>query len=126
MTHPMPRSMGRLLALALVLLAASPAAAGRVRPAQTKSTAEVNVLRTVARKWNAWGKYGFVDPKTHLLTDNTQAVCRGRGKARPGKRYARFVCVVRPHVHRGRQGLWLRYRALRQGRCRVSVIAYRR
>jgi hypothetical protein len=121
----MPRSIG-LFAIALALLAVAPAPAARIMPAQTKRAAEVNVLRTVARKWKAWRKYALVDPKTHLLADNTQAVCRGRGKPRRGKRFARFLCVVRPQNHRARQGLWLRYRARPHGHYRVSVVAFHR
>ncbi len=86
----------------------------------------MHVLEAAGRKWKTWRKYGLFNPSTHLLADNTQAVCRGRGKPRRGKRYARFLCVVRPHVHSGRQGLWLSYRALKHGRYRVRVIAYRR
>jgi hypothetical protein len=115
-----------LFVIVLALVIASTAPAARVMPAQTKKTAEVNVLQTVARKWKAWRMYGLVDPRTHLLANNTQAVCRGRGKPRRGKRYTRFLCVVRPQTHRGRQGLWLRYRALSKGGYRVSVVAFHR
>jgi hypothetical protein len=124
----MPRSIGLLvMVVALALVAASPGPAARRAPAaQTKARAEVNVLQAVARKWRTWGRHGLVDPKTHLITDNTEAVCHGRGNPRAGKRYARFLCVVRPHDHRGRQGLWLTYRALKNGRCRVRLLAYHR
>src|SRR5436190_20543586 len=121
----MPRSVG-LVVIVLALAATAPAAAALARAAQTKTRAEVNVLETAGHKWKTWRKYGLFNPSAHLLADNTQAVCRGRGKPRPGKRYARFLCVVRPHVHSGRQGLWLSYRALKHGRYRVRVIAYRR
>lgn len=94
--------------------------------AQTKKQAEVNVLRAVAKNWKRWRRIGLVDSRTHLLADNTEAVCQGRGKLRSGRRYARFVCVVRPHVHHGREGLWLKYRAVSKGRCSVRVLAYRR
>jgi hypothetical protein len=86
----------------------------------------VNLLRAVAQHWQMWRRFGLVDPRTHLLTDNTEAVCHGRGSRHTGSRYARFVCVVRPHVHRGREGLWLKYRALTRGRFRVRVLAYPR
>jgi hypothetical protein len=79
----------------------------------------------VASRWKALRQTGLVNRRTHLLADNTEAVCSGRGRSR-GKRFQRFVCVVRPHVHHGREGLWLGYRALAKGRCRVSVIAFRR
>jgi len=80
----------------------------------------------VARNWKAWRRFGLVDPRTHLLTDNTEAVCSGRGKVRPHNRFARFVCVVRPHVHHGREGLWLSYRAQPKGRFKVRFLAYHR
>jgi hypothetical protein len=116
-----------LLLLALVsATVTAPSVAGGNRPAaQTKKQAEVNVLRVVAREWKTWRRFGLVDPKTHLLADNTEAVCHPRGKRHAGLRYARFVCVVRPHVHPGREGLWLRYHALSNGRCQVRVLAYR-
>jgi hypothetical protein len=126
MTIQMPRSVG-LFVIALALVATSPAPAARtMRAAQTRTRAEVNVLQTAARKWKKWRKYGLFNPETHLLADNTQAICHGRGKPRAGTRYVRFVCVVRPQAHRGRQGLWLKYRALSKGRCRIRVLAYRR
>jgi hypothetical protein len=101
--------------------------AARVRPgAHTKRQAEVNVLRVVAVNWKAWRRFGLTDQRTHLVADNTEAVCRGRGRRHVGNRYSRFVCVVRPHAHRGRAGLWLTYRALRGGRCKVHFLAYYR
>jgi hypothetical protein len=116
-----------LILVALAIVSAPPGTAGAVRPpAHSKAQAEVNVLRLAARKWKAWRKFGLVDPRTHLLHDNTEAVCNGRGRRSPGNRYPRFVCVVRPHVHRGREGLWLKYRALASGRFRVRVFVYRR
>jgi hypothetical protein len=116
-----------LVALIVAATAASPSVAGRGRgPAQTKRQAELNVLKAVARHWKSWRRFGLVDPRTHLVTDNTEAVCRGRGTRHAGRRYARFVCVVRPHAHRGREGLWLGYRALSNGRYTVRVLAYRR
>jgi hypothetical protein len=116
-----------LILVSLAIVSAPPATAGGLRPpAQTKAQAEVNVLRLVARKWKAWRKFGLVNQRTHLLNDNTEAVCNGRGRRSPGNRYPRFVCVVRPQVHRGREGLWLKYRALSAGRFRVRVLAYRR
>jgi hypothetical protein len=117
-----------LLLVALVsAIATAPSVAARSGPAaHTKKQAEVNVLRIVGLKWKAWRRFRLVDPRTHLVADNTEAVCHGRGKRRTGDRYARFVCVVRPHVHRKHEGLWLKYRALSNGRCSVSVLAYRR
>jgi hypothetical protein len=110
--------------LSCVVVAAPSGTAGRPPAAQTKTRAEVNVLRAVARGWKAWRRFGLFDARTHLLTNNTEGVCHGRGRRRPGNRYLRFVCVVRPQAHHGRKGLWLRYRALSGGRCRVRFLAY--
>jgi hypothetical protein len=116
-----------LILVSVAIVSAPPGATGAVRPAlHTKTQAEVNVLRVVARKWKAWRRFGLVDPRTHLLTDNTEAVCRGRGRRRAHDRFARFVCVVRPHVHHGPEGLWLSYRALSKGRFKVRFLAYHR
>jgi hypothetical protein len=115
-----------LVALSSVVVAAPSGKAGRPSAAQTKTQAEVNVLRDVARRWKAWRRFGLFDARTHLLTDNTEGVCHGRGRPRVGNRYLRFVCVVRPHDHHGREGLWLRYRALAGGRFRVRFLAYHR
>ena len=115
-----------LLSMLLGILAAAPPTEGAVRPpAHTKKQAEVNVLRLVAKNWKAWRRSGVVNPRTHLLADNTEAVCSGRGRSW-AQRYERFLCVVRPHVHQGRQGLWLGYRALSKSRFRVTVVAFRK
>jgi hypothetical protein len=84
----------------------------------------VNVLRVVSLNWKAWRRFGVVDRRTHLVADNTEAICRGRGTRFAGHRYSRFLCVVRPHARRGREGLWLTYRALARGRCKVRFLAY--
>src|ERR1041385_6845010 len=85
-----------LVALSSVVVAAPSGTGARPPAAQTKTQAEVNVLRTVARRWKKWRRFGLFDARTHLLTNNTEGVCHGRGKRRPGNRYLRFVCVVRP------------------------------
>jgi hypothetical protein len=116
-------AFGSILLAALVVVSSTQS---RVSPpAHSKKQAEVNVLRLVAKRWKTLRRTGLVNSRTHLLADNTEAVCSGRGAPR-GKRFQRFVCVVRPHVHHGRQGLWLRYRALAKGRCRITVVAFRR
>jgi hypothetical protein len=122
----MRRCLPILLAPLALLAAAPPTVAGAPPPAHTKAQAEVNVLRVVARKWKARRLPGLVDPRTHLLEDNTEAVCRGRGPRRIGRRYSRFLCVVRPHVHSPRQGLYVGYVALPRGRFTIRWIAYRR
>ena len=69
---------------------------------------------------------GLIDPTTHLLVNNTKAVCHGRGTAYKGGRYTRFVCFVQPPRHRPRAGLYVSYRALLHGRFRVHWIRYKR
>lgn len=121
----MPRRLALTSVLLAILVPVPPLQGATATPRHTKKQAEVNVLRVVAKRWKDWRRSGLVNAHTHLLADNTEAVCSGRGK--PGaKRYGRFLCVVRPHVHQGRQGLWLRYRALPKGRCKVSVVTFRR
>jgi hypothetical protein len=91
-----------------------------------KAQAERNVLRVVPYSWKASRMPGLIDPSTHLLVNNTAAVCHGRGKAYGGRRYARFVCVVRSPRSRPHAGLYVSYRALPHGRFRVHWIAFRR
>src|SRR5215475_5987350 len=112
--------------LSSVVVAAPSGTAGGAPAGQTKTQAEVNVLRAVARKWKAWHRYGLFNTRTHLLTNNTEGICHGRGRPRSGDLYMRFVCVVRPHGDHGREGLWLRYRALAGGHSRVQLLAYHR
>src|SRR6188472_1942066 len=99
MTHRVIAPMVMVLAVSL-----PPWAHARRMPAQTKKQAEVNVLRTLTREWKNRRLPGIIDPRTHLLRDNTEAVCRGRGRRSGPRRYPRFTCVVRPHVHTRRQG----------------------
>jgi hypothetical protein len=120
------RRLLAFLAMLVTVLVAVPNTHAVVSSSRhSKNQAEVNVLREVAKRWKAWRRTGLVNPRTHLLADNTEAICSGRGKP-SGKRFRRFMCVVRPHVHHGRQGLWVRYRALAKGRCTVTVVAFRR
>ena len=121
----MRRRLAFLSILLATLVVVSPTQGGVRALAHSKKQAEVNVLGLVAKRWKALRGTGLVNPRTHLLADNTEAVCSGRGASR-GKRFQRFVCVVRPHVHHGRQGLWLRYRALAKGRCKVTIVVFRR
>jgi len=121
----MRRRLAFLSILLATLVVVSPTQGGVRALAHSRKQAEVNVLGLVAKRWKALRGTGLVNPRTHLLADNTEAVCSGRGASR-GKRFQRFVCVVRPHVHHGRQGLWLRYRALAKGRCKVTIVVFRR
>jgi hypothetical protein len=116
-----------LMMTALALIAGIlPAADAAVLPAHTKKQAEVNVLRVIPRKWKTRPLRGLVNPRTHLLLDNTEAVCRGRGMQRAGRRYSRFVCVIRPHIHTRRQGLYVSYTTLPKGGFKIRWLAYRR
>jgi len=120
----MKMSFAGLIVLALVAGAATSADAQRV-VGHTKRQAEVNVLRTVTKKWRLRPLSGIVNPRTHLLLDNTEAVCRGVGKRR-ARRYLRFSCVVRPHVHSRRQGLYVSYAARPHGGFAIRWLAFRR
>ena len=116
-----------LFVAALVTIAASAHAAGtKERPAHTKAQAEANVLRALVQFSKSRRMPELVDPGTNLPVNNTQAVCRGRGKQYAGHRYMRFVCVVRPMRHRPHQGLYLGYRARPNGRLRIHWLAYKR
>ena len=115
-----------VLALLALFVAAPRVADAVLPPSHTKKRAEVNVLRVVPRKWAPSRLPGLVNRRTHLLVDNTEAVCYGHGPRRAGNRYARFLCVVRPHVHTPRQGLYVSYRVLARGRFRIQWLAYRR
>jgi hypothetical protein len=108
----------------LALVMAVPTSA-RVAPAHTKRQAELNVLRFVVSHW-ASAPSALVNRRTHLLMNNTEAVCTGRGRPERGMLYTRFLCVVRPHAHHHREGLYFSYRALRRGRFSVRRLAYRR
>jgi hypothetical protein len=111
--------------LALVCTASATAIVKHV-PAHTKKQAEVNVLRVVATTPKVRRLPSLVNPRTHLLRDNTEAMCDGRGRQPAPNRYARFVCVVRPHSHTARQGLYVSYRVLSRGRFRIHWLAYRK
>jgi len=128
--RPIPKEMRRhlllfLASLALVSSASATAIATSV-PAHTKKQAEVNVLRVIATTRKARRLPSLVNPRTRLLRNNTEAMCDGRGSRPAPNRYSRFVCVVRPHVHAARQGLYVSYRALPRGRFRIRLLAYRR
>ena len=113
--------------LTIIVAVGIPASAtARPESGHTKRQAEVNVLRTVEHRWGARRLPGLVDPATHLLFDNTEAVCLGRGKWHARRRYGRFACVVRPHVHKRGQGLYLRYRVRPRGRFTIAWIKFRR
>lgn len=95
-------------------------------PAHSKRQAEVNVLRAIARKWRTKPLPEIRDQRTHLALNNTEAVCKSRGKPLAPRRFSQFTCVVRPHIHTRRQGLYLSYRALPNNRFVIRWLAYRR
>jgi hypothetical protein len=126
--------MRRRLALAVLAIAGActPAAAaavphkGHAPRTQTKIQAEIHVLSIVTRSWPRQRLHGLVNPRTHALATNTQAVCSGRGYRKGAKRFSRFSCVIRPRLHRRREGLYVTYRVLPTGGARVHWVAYRR
>jgi hypothetical protein len=121
--HPrLPVMMTALVVTAGIL----PAADAAVLPAHTKKQAEVNVLRVIPRKWRTRPLPGLVSSRTHLLLENTEAVCRGQGKRHAGGRYSHFVCVIRPHIHTRRQGLYVSYTTLPKGGFKIRWLAFRR
>jgi len=122
----MLRRLSLVLTLPGLFVATPHVAHAVLRPSHTKKQAEVNVLRVVPRKWAPKRMPGLVDRQTGLLVDNTEAICYGHGRRRAGNRYSSFLCLVRPHVHKARQGLYLSYRALPGGRFRIQWLAYRR
>ena len=102
------------------------AAVGAPRTArQTEAQAEVHVLRIVAHSWSPRRMPGLVDPHTNLLANNTQALCRGRGRDVAG-RYRRFLCLVRPVDHGPKQGLYVTYRVISRTRAEVHWLSYSR
>jgi hypothetical protein len=117
----------RVIIIPLALAVTVPMAGARTfPPAERKARAEIDVLRAAAHSWNPRRISDLVDPRTHLLRNNTTAICHGRGRPQRGNRYTRFVCVVRPRIHRPRQGLYVLYRALPAGRWRIHWLSYRR
>ena len=118
----MSRKAAYVAVMAVALLASGQTVAlgGTAVP---RGQAERDVLRFLSRGWgNHRLTARLVDPRTHLLRNNTQAICR---RAR-GQRAGDFVCVVRPARHRRREGLHVSYRSLAHGRFRVQWLYYRR
>jgi hypothetical protein len=95
-------------------------------PAQTKPTAERNVVRVVARRWAYARIPMLIDARTGLLRNNVRAICHARGRRLSGRRYTRFVCVVRPWPTAGKKELLVTYRALAHGRFRIGWLRLQR
>jgi hypothetical protein len=115
----------RLAAAVVCFAVLTPVAAADRVATQTKKQAEVNVLGALPRLWKPSRLHGLVNPRTHLLTDGTEAICRGRGTQHRNARFMRFVCVVRPAIHKPRQGLYVAYRARPHGRFTIRWLTYR-
>lgn len=114
-------------AVAAALIATAPASAQRAHgvAAQTKRTAELNVMRAVPHFRGRHRLPELIDAHTGLLRNNVRAICRGRG-ARYGKRaFARFVCVVRPWPAAGKRELVVTYRSMSSRRYRVRWLRTR-
>jgi hypothetical protein len=128
----MPSKMERCafvtsLLVALITVAIGPkedTAVAAQAPAQTKAQTEVNILRAIPRTRRPRWVAHFVDPRSHLLVNNTQVICHGRGPRHSGGRYERFACVVQARRHARR--LYASYRALRSRRFVIHWLAYKR
>jgi hypothetical protein len=118
--------MVRTIALVagVAALSASPALAAVSTASQTKAQAEIRVLQIVSRSWLPSRLPGIVNPRTHLLVRNTQVACHGRGNVRIGRRFVRFLCIVRPRQHTPRQGLYLSYRVRTDGSITVHWLSF--
>src|SRR5438270_9305580 len=123
-------SCGRTALAAVATAALVSASASQARPtrvaAQTKRTAERNVVRVAARSWTHRRIAALVDERTGLLRNNVRAICHGRGQRYSGKRYARFVCVLRPWPAAGQQELFVTYHALPHRRFRMHWLRLQR
>jgi hypothetical protein len=82
------------------------------------------VLAALAHGWGRRRIGVLFNPRTHLLRNNTQALCR-RDKHGRRQTRARFLCVVRPARHRRDQGLYVEYRVRSQGRFSLRWLYYR-
>lgn len=125
------------VAVALVASAAraAPGVAARSAAPIPRAQAERDVLKFLqegrGRRWvlqHRGGRRLFLrlyDPRTHLLRNNTQAICR---RARGRHRRGRFYCIVRPARHRLREGLHVRYVRYGEfgGYFRIKWLYYRR
>ena len=111
------------IAVVVMALVASAQGATFSRSGASRGQAEQNVLRFLGKGWPGHQLPRLFDPRTHLLRDNTQAICR-----RSGGRHStgRFLCVVRPAHHRRHEGLYANYRSLKHGRFRIRWLFYRR
>ena len=122
---PIPPSMSRRnvsIVVVVMALVASAHGATLSGSGASRGQAERNVLRFLGKGWRGHQLPRLFDPRTRLLRDNTQAICRRSG----GRHSAgRFLCVVRPARHRRHEGLYASYRSLQDGRFTVRWLFYR-
>jgi hypothetical protein len=134
------RQKGAITAVALGLVASADAAApGGAAPSRVpdpRGQAERDVLGFLqearGHRWVLRHRRGgrrlfsrLYDPRTLLLRNNTQVICRRT----PGRHHrGRFYCVVRPARHRLHEGLHVRYVRYSEfgGYFRIKWLYYRR
>jgi hypothetical protein len=88
----------------------------------SRAQAQRDVLAALARGWGRRRIRALFNQRTHLLRNNTQAVCR---RVSGSRARARFICVVRPARHRRRQGLYVEYRDRGHGGFALRWLFYR-
>jgi hypothetical protein len=122
MQPPMSRRNVSIVVVAMALVASAHSATVS-GSAVSRGDAERNVLRFLEKKgWRGHSLPRLFDPRTHLLRNNTQAICRRSG----GHGTGRFLCVVRPARHRRHEGLYVTYRSFSHGHFRIGWLFYRR
>jgi alpha-beta hydrolase superfamily lysophospholipase len=67
-----------------------------------RSRIEQQLLQRVVQSPDAHLPRALVDPRTGLALNNLQAVCRSGSKGR-------YLCILRPSVHKPGEGLYVRY-----------------
>jgi hypothetical protein len=100
---------------------AAPTRRARLRAAvirRTTGAVERKVLSAVVQSPAGKLPARLIDPKTGLAKNVLQTICR-RSATRS------FVCIVRPTPHKPREGLYVRYRAGRNGRGTFTWYRYR-
>jgi hypothetical protein len=113
--------------LATLLVPVASTQAGHSRfVAHTKRNAERNVVRVAPHSWNHRRIAALIDADTGLLRNNVRTICHGRGRRYSGRRYRRFVCVLRPWPATGQLQLFVSYRALPHNRFRVHLLRLQR
>jgi len=88
-------------------------------PKETTIAAERRVLEVVVQSPAGKLPPALIDSRTGLAKNNLQAVCRRASGSRT------FLCVVRPARHKPTEGLYVRYRPVRNGRGSFTWYPYR-